>query len=203
MTNAMCGTEPPGPRGTTQVPVRCAEVRRAHRVLPFQGGADFFRPSSQGVALGYRVPAPLARKIGRRAWPSPAQLSRQPEPPQCTNPWPSSSVRHPRCFHFTNRWLPSSSSQPNGLQLIHPGRRRANALAPQPNGPQPTSPWQRRANTLAPQPKGPQLTSPGQRPGNSATYLIRPERAKPSCTHRQARDREQTIASNVAEILEA
>ena len=51
---------------------------------------------------------------------------------------------------------------------------------------------------------GARLISLGQRPRNTATTLFpSPERAKPGNTHAQARDLEQTIAGNVAEILEA
>jgi hypothetical protein len=39
-------------------------VKLARRVSPLQGGGDWFGPSSQGVALGWRVVAPLARNIG-------------------------------------------------------------------------------------------------------------------------------------------
>jgi hypothetical protein len=54
------------------------------------------------------------------------------------------------------------------------------------------------------QPVGLQLVSPGQRPGNSTTHkLICPERATPGNARAQARNLEQTIAGNVAEILEA
>ena len=92
--------------------------RWGRRVPPLQGGGSLFGPGSQGVALGWRVVAPLAR----RDW--------------CAN--------------------------------------------------------------------GARLISLGQRPRNTATTLFpSPERAKPGNTHAQARDLEQTIAGNVAEILEA
>jgi len=133
------------------IAVNMAENRRvAHgessgavnvQVLPFQGVDGSFGPSSQGVALGYRVLAPLARNatgamVNARRW-----------------------VNHVRDVHGMCTVL-----QPEGLQPV----------------------------------------SPGQRPGNSARHkMIRPERATPVPGHAQARDLEQTIAGNVAEILEA
>ena len=47
------------------------------------------------------------------------------------------------------------------------------------------------------------LYSPGHRPGNApVNQSPSPERAKPGCARAQARDPEQTIAGNRAEILE-
>ena len=96
---------------------RVPPVPRVFRVLPFQGGECFVGALTQGVALGCRVDAPLARR------------------------------------------------------------------------------------TLCA--KGAKPISPGQRPRNQPTNTPSPERAKPGRTHVQSRDPEQTIAGNVAEILEA
>ena len=143
MTNDMCGIESTTMQTTTRtivgnvaeiVGTACAGASQSWvvgiRVLPFQGGGDLFGASSQGVALGCRVVAPLARNIV--------------------------------------------------------ARRKIIGV-----------PAQCRAN-------GAEAISPGQRPGNSATHnMICPERATPGCAPIPARDLEQTIAGNVAEILEA
>ena len=135
MTNDMCGIEAATMRGRPPISVS------GHRVPPLQGGEGLFGPSSQGVALGWRVVAPLARKTGTaRAW---------------------ANVTRSLAQLIVN--LPQAISQPEGLQLI----------------------------------------SPGQRPGNSAkNNTASPERATPGNAHAQARDFEQTIAGNGAEILE-
>jgi len=57
----MCGIEP-----TTMQTTRTMSgengTRVVRRVPPLQGGEDLFGASSQGVALGWRVVAPLARR---------------------------------------------------------------------------------------------------------------------------------------------
>jgi hypothetical protein len=45
--------------------VGAGEALAVGRVLPFQGGDGFIGPSPQGVALGCRVSAPLARNSHR------------------------------------------------------------------------------------------------------------------------------------------
>ena len=113
-------------------------ARVVRRVPPLQGGDGLIGPSSQGVALGYRVVAPLARNSGGAIVFVPDKVS------------------HARRMR--------SVFQPEGLQPI----------------------------------------SPGQRPGNpAANRMISPERAEPGGPPAQARGLEQTIADNVAEILEA
>ena len=65
MTNDMCGIEFSITRKTAPIvsPVRrVPPVPRAWRVLPFQGGECFVGTLTQGVALGWRVDAPLARR---------------------------------------------------------------------------------------------------------------------------------------------
>ena len=117
------------------------------RVPPFQGGEDLLGAGSQGVALGYRVIAPLARNTG-------AMRARN------------------TAMRVRNTAIRARNTET---------RARGNVCA---NGAKPVS--------------------PGQRPGNSATHkLICPERATPGHVRAPARDLEQTIAGNVAEILEA
>ena len=111
---------------------RSVGTRIVRRVPPLQGEGGIVGTLSQGVALGCRVVAPLARNAG------------------ATQPLAQINV-------------PQSISQPEGTQFV----------------------------------------SPGQRPGNSANHkMMRPERATPGNAHAQARGLEQTIADNVAEILE-
>jgi len=70
------------------------------RVLPLQGGGDRYGPGSQGVALGWRVVAPLARSAGT-----------------------------PQPFGRRNNDMLQSISQPEGLQLVSPGQRPGNSSA--------------------------------------------------------------------------
>jgi hypothetical protein len=120
------------------------------RVPPLQGGKGLCGPSSQGVALGCRVAAPLARRPTGAMGVAPGGVNHMP------------GLR--------------TVLQPEGLQPVSAGF----------------------------QPEGLPLISPGQRPGNSASHkFICPERATPGPGHAQARDLEQTVASDVAEILEA
>ena len=74
------------------------------RVLPFQGVDGLNGPSSQGVALGYRVVAPLARKatgamVNARRW-----------------------ANHVRDVHGMRTVL-----QPEGPQPVSPGQRPGNS----------------------------------------------------------------------------
>jgi len=160
MTSDMCGIEPPnmkhpGARHAAGVYRRQPMARSgkvARRVPPFQGWDGLMGPGSQGVALGCRVDAPLARQRVRTHW-------------------------------------PISAFQPEGLQPISQERCPRHAA----NG--------TRTGFSAPtvQP----ATSPGQRPGNPTTdKIVSPERATPGRAHANARDLEQTIAGNGAEILE-
>jgi hypothetical protein len=61
-----------------------------------------------------------------------------------------------------------------------------------------------RAPLSFPQPEGLLPVSPGQRPGDRAPHKgIPPERVNPGSVPATARSLEQTVADNVAEILEA
>ena len=63
MTNDMCGIEPTTMQTTTRMMSGERKgTRVVRRVPPLQGGEGLFGPSSQGVALGWRVVAPLARQ---------------------------------------------------------------------------------------------------------------------------------------------
>jgi hypothetical protein len=74
---------------------------RARRVPPLQGGEVLFGPSSQGVALGYRVIAPSARKPASAMVVAPG------------------AVNHVRRIR--------SALQPEGLQPVSPGQRPGNS----------------------------------------------------------------------------
>ena len=148
-----------------------AAAPNGDRVLPFQGVNDLFGTSSQGVALGYRVLAPLTRMIN--------------EP-----------------------WIGNESPSPAGAQSASPGRHPGNATnkSPSPGGAQFVNQGRRPGNTTnkSPSPEGAQSVSPGQRPGNTVkNKMISPERALPGYLNAQTRELKQTIAANVAEILEA
>ena len=157
--------------GRGETTERLREIAR--RVPPLQGGVGLVGPSSQGVALGCRVAAPLARMPTGAA------------------------VALGAVGHMHEMWsvlepeeLPPGSpgSQPEGLPLLSPWSR--------PEEPPLISPKS--------QPEGPPLVSPGQRPGNSASHnMVCPKGATPGRGHSQARNLEQTIAGNVAEVLEA
>ena len=146
----------------------------ARRVPPFQGWDGLIGPGSQGVALGCRVDAPLARQRVRtharridRERAGDAPLARQ-------------MVR--------THW-PISAFQPERLQPISLEQRPRHAVEGTRTG--------FSAPTAQP------AISPGQRPGNPTTNkIVSPERATPGRGHAQARDLDQTIAGNVPEILE-
>ncbi len=98
MTSGMCGIR------TTKVPIKVPTkpggwggMLRLRRVPPFQGGNGLFGPSSQGVALGYRVVAPLAQNTG------------------ATQP-----------LGRLNRYV-ALISQPEGLPPVSPGQRPGNS----------------------------------------------------------------------------
>ena len=130
MTNGMCGIEtttisavlPFAPRGYS---IGTWGVRR---ISPLQGGADLVATLSQGVALGCRVAAPLARNIrpakpmerinGSQfgAWPFGSQSIAQPE----GSPTAAQPEGSPPCAQ------PEGSppcAQPEGLKPISPGQR--------------------------------------------------------------------------------
>ena len=68
MTNAMCGIEFSITRKKAHTESKMCRVPpapRVCRVLPFQGGECFVGALTQGVALGWRVDAPLARRAVR------------------------------------------------------------------------------------------------------------------------------------------
>jgi hypothetical protein len=70
MTNVMFGIEPTTIQATTRTGHGAWWARRGiesspERVPPIQGGGDLFGPSSQGVALGWGVVAPLARETAQ------------------------------------------------------------------------------------------------------------------------------------------
>ena len=143
MTSNMCGIEPTnvkpasgwrvGGDSRSQSTERVGVVAR--RVQPLQGGDGLFGPSSQGVALGCCLVAPLARKT-------------------------------------------DATRKTDAMRVI--GVAWVDWCA---NGAKPVS--------------------LGQRPRNRANHnMVCPERATPG-RRAQARDLEQTIARNVAEILEA
>src|ERR1035438_7895639 len=156
MTSDMCGIETDNE--VDAVPCRGASEGRwettarlraiARRVPPLQGGVGLVGPGSQGVALGCRVAAPLARMPTGAAAVAPGAMDH---------------------LHGMRSVL-----EPEELSSGSPG----------------------------PQPEGLSLISPGKRPGNSASHKLGcPERATRGPGHAQ-RHLEQTIAGNVAEILE-
>ena len=97
---------------------------------------------------------------------------------------------------------PSSQGDALGWRIIAPLARKTGTARAWVN----VTRWLAQFAVLSPvsQPEGLQLVSPGQRPGNSAkNNMVSPERATPGNARAQAPDLEQTIAGNVAEILEA
>lgn len=112
----MCGIKPTTMRMKTRIAPRgwCAR-RRVRRVPPLQGGDGLFGPSSQGVALGWRVLAPSVRqRVARRG----ANRSRVKS---CANGAELISLgQRPR--NATLRRFPS----PEGARLVSPGQRPGN-----------------------------------------------------------------------------
>jgi hypothetical protein len=80
-----------------------------HQIPPSQGGVDSFGPSSQGVALGWRVTAPLARMSTVAVVVVPAGVN----------------TLRGMCSPLRLVLLPAS--QPEGHQLVSPGQRPGNS----------------------------------------------------------------------------
>ncbi len=206
----------------------CARPR-VRRVPPLQGGEDLFGPSSQGVALGCRVVAPLARKHGCANGAIPVSPGQRPgnsatnkmiSPERAT---PGGQPAKARDLEQTIAGNVAEILEACGSQIMASGMAGHDRVWPFQGGgifvcalSQGVALGWRVVAPLArtmPRPlnlcldqcaNGAKPISLGQRPRNSATHkFTRPEGATRGTGNAQARDLEQTIAGNVAEILEA
>ena|ERR1035437_7334305 len=203
---------------------------RHHQGVSPRWGSEYYgmpisQGDAQGVALGYRVDAPLARKTLctngatlittlRTTGAKPVSPGNRPGSPAITHiPSPERAKPNHIARWVTPRWgleccgVVGSQGDALGYRVDAPLARKtlrakgATPRFPRTNGAEPDSSCTNGANPDLLCTKGAKPVSPGQRPGSPAiTHIPSPERAKPNT---EARDLEARIAENVVELLEA